>query len=487
MRKAYSPQRRFDCSPIAQVSLNLECRDEIVPVLFGLQHLYRDAALRRKIVARVAEDLNAESRRDVGRPGMDDWQVVVLAAVRLGCNLDYDKLQDLVENHRSLREIMGIGDWQDASSFGYRRICDTLQLLQPETVEKLNQVIVQAGHQLAPDAATSVRADSFVMETNIHYPTESSLIRDGVNKFLPLCAQLAALIGAEGWRQHKHLYKKIKKLTQNIGRVAASKAQGKKEIIESLYADLLARVKMLIERAETLVETAQIDAMSPESLSLSVALEHWLELTEQVCDTACRRVLLGESVPNNEKLFSLFETHTQLYRRGKAATPNQFGRLLLVFEDGAGFISHYHLMDRDAQDSDVVVDETRKAQQKHGGAIETASYDRGFYSPENALNLSEIVDVACVPPRAPTQYAEHMEQAGVEFHQARRRHSGIESSIGSLQRGNGMKRCRDRSEQGFARYMGLAILGRNIHVLGKLLIARENAESLAAKSDRQAA
>ena len=126
-------------------------------------------------------------------------------------------------------------------------------------------------------------------------------------------------------------------------------------------------------------------------ITLSAQLGHWIELTEQVCDTAHRRVILGEQVPNNEKLFSLFEPHTQLYRRGKAGTPNQFGRLVLVFEDGAGFISHYHLMDREAYDADVIVEQTREAQRKHQGQIETASFDRGFYSEENEALLSTIV------------------------------------------------------------------------------------------------
>jgi hypothetical protein len=87
-------------------------------------------------------------------------------------------------------------------------------------------------------------------------------------------------------------------------------------------------------------------------------------------------VILGEQVPNSDKLFSLFETHTQLYRRGKAGKPNQFGRLVLIYEDGAGFISHYHLMDRNALDAEVIVEETRNAQKKHQGQIETASFDR---------------------------------------------------------------------------------------------------------------
>ena len=101
--------------------------------------------------------------------------------------------------------------------------------------------------------------------------------------------------------------------------------------------------------------------------------------------------------------------------------------------------------------------------------------------------LEEIVELACVAPKHPAQYAECMQEASVEFREARKRHSGIESAIGALQSGNGLKRCRDRSEMGFERYLGLGILGRNIHVLGKLVIARRSAESLACHTLRSAA
>ncbi len=354
VRKHYQQQYRFDNSPIANVTLNLECRDEIVPILFGLQHLYNDTKLRRKAVQLIAADLNEKSRRDVGRPGMDDWHVAVLAAVRLGCNFDYDKLQDKVENHRALRGIMGIGEWEDTDGFTFRRIRDTLCQIKPITLSKINDLVVQAGHTIQPDAATSIRADSFVIETN-------------------------------------------------------------------------------------------------------------------------------------DKLFSMFETHTQLYRRGKAGKPNQYGRLVMVFEDGAGFISHYHLMDREANDKDVVVAQTKIAQKKHAGQIETASFDRGFHSDENEVALSKIVDDVCVLPRHPGQYAERLKQGSIQFHQTRLRHSGVESAIGVLQRGNGLKRCRDRSELGFERYFGLAILGRNIHTLGKLLLATHHSQAASAQSKRDAA
>jgi len=302
-----------------------------------------------------------------------------------------------------------------------------------------------------------------------------------------MCADLARSLDIEGWRQSEYLIKRIKKLKQNIGRIAASKSQGKKDILESLYSDLLTRTEQLLARAAGLVKAVKSASSSITILSQVTAIQRWIELTGQICDTAYRRVLLGESVPNCDKLFSLFETHTQLYRRGKAGQANQYGRLVLVYEDAAGFISHYHLMDRDAKDQDVVVEQTKLAQQKHSGQIETASFDRGFHSDENEAVLHEIVSDVCVLPRHPGQYAERLKSGSVKSHRTRLRHSGVESAIGALQRGNGLKRCRDRSEIGFERYFGLAVLGRNLHTLGKQLLSDQHASSMSAKSLRQAA
>jgi len=487
MRKHYEKQRRFDCTPIAELMLNYDCRDEMVPVLAGLQYVYTCSTLRNKVVSLVAQDINEDSRRDVGRPGLDDWQIVVLAGVRLGCNFDFDKLQDQAENHGALRTMLGVGQWVEDVSFSARRIRDTLIQLQPKTIAEINHAITSHGQELHGEAAESVRADSFVVETNIHYPTESSLIGDGMRKIIPLCVDLAAEIGESGWRQSKHLLKRVKADVRTIAQISGSKSPKVLEGLPSAYKRLLDRAAFILGRAKTLQKQGEAEGISMESLALSQELQHWIELTVQVCDTAYRRVILDEKVPNCDKLFSLFETHTQLYRRGKAGTPNQFGRLVLVFEDGAGFISHYHLMDREALDADVIVDQTREAQKKHRGAIKTASFDRGFYTSENEEQLAKIVDEPCVAPRHPQQYAERLANGSEEFHRLRRRHPGIESAIGALQSGNGLKRCRDRSEVGFERYFGLAILGRNIHVLGKLLIARRQAQAAAALSKRKAA
>src|SRR5260221_258368 len=170
------PQERLDCLPITLVKLNLGCRDEIIPILRALQHLYENVPARRELLRFVGQDVNKTSNRKLGRRGLNYWEVTVLAAVRLGCNLDYDKLQDLAENHRSLRQIMGIGDWQDHDvDFDWRRLEDNVTKLRPETLKKISNVVVGVGHRLEPEAIKAVRGDSFVVETNIHYPTDSSL------------------------------------------------------------------------------------------------------------------------------------------------------------------------------------------------------------------------------------------------------------------------------------------------------------------------
>jgi hypothetical protein len=216
------------------------------------------------------------------------------------------------------------------------------------------------------------------------------------------------------------------------------------------------------------------------------AVAEWsqlIERTEQVRGTARRRVLKGETVPNADKLFSIFEPHTQLYQRGNAGEPIQFGRLVLVYEDAAGFITHHHVLPRDAADRDVVVEQTRIVQQRLGGQSEEASFDRGFHTPENQQQLATIVAHPCLPKLG--KLRQKQQQSSVRFRQARQRHPGVESAIGTLQAGNGLERCRDHSELGFDRFVSLGVLGRNLQVLGKLLIAREASRSEAAHSLRQ--
>ena len=482
-----SSQRRFDLPSIKDVSLNYNCRDEMIPILRALQHIYCQPELRDRLLQLVQRDVNAHTRSDRGRPGLSYWQVLVLAAVRLGGNLDYDKLQDLAENHRNLRALLGIGSWDDRTSLDWRRIRENVCLLRPETITAISEAIVAEGHRLAPEAVQKVRADAFVVETCIHYPTEASLLSDGLRKILERAVPMAEGRGLAGWRQHAHLQKRGKRLVRRIGRVAAGRSSHREKRLKALYEKLLRLVDGVVRRARNLLAELGFPAPSEaEDLFGPPSLSAFIVRTERVARTARRRVLQGERVPNSEKLFSLFEPHTQLYRRGKAGEPVQFGRLVLLYEDRAGFVVQHAVLGREETERDVVVAETRRMQQTLGGRVERLSLDRGFHSPRIQRELAQIVPTVCLPKLGARQEAEQRASASEEFLEGVQSHPGVESAIGALQSGNGLARCRDRQELGLERYVALAVLGRNLQTLGRLLIAREDPLSEAAYSRRAA-
>jgi IS5 family transposase len=490
MRSA-RPDDRLDCLPISDLNLNVNCRDEIIPILRSLQHVYAAAPLRRELLALVGKDVNQGSSRQRGRRGLNYWEIAVLAGVRLGCNLDYDKLQDLAENHRRLRQLMGIGDWQDDVTFDWRRIEDNLLKLRPETLQKLNDLIVRVGHALEPQAIAAVRCDTFVVDTNIHYPTESSLLGDGLRKVVTLAARLAQAQGLPGWRQHEHWLHKVKKLVREIGRASRAKNKAGQTRVRAGYQELLLVAAELLLRGRQLAEAMQQPAnrsvLDPAAGVGVKELLQYVDLTAQVCDTARRRVLEGETVPNDEKIFSIFEPHSELIKRGKQPVPVQFGHNVLVVEDAVGFVVAYRVVANGVLDQDLVVPVIKQLQKRFDGRIESASFDRAFHTPENQRELAELVKTPCLASKGEEKGRQQQEEGTLAFRQARQHHPGVESAIGALQAGNGLKRCRDRSKRGYERYVGLGILGRNLQTLGKLLLVRDEAGCQAAKSKRRRA
>jgi hypothetical protein len=433
-----------------------------------------------------------EADPDYGRPGLTLWQILVLASVRLGCDFRWDHLQDLAENHANLRHVMQVmHDWEE-EAFDYRRIRDNICRVRPETIEAINHLIVAEGHRLGPAAAETVRGDSFVAETNIHHPTESSLILDGLKKIFALAPELAGLLGVLGWRQHQSLWKKAKKAAREIGRI---KKGGNYQVrLERAYGKLLQITDLVLPRTQALLDYALQDLPTDreglptgEVAFLLENLVYWHAATTHVCGTARRRVLEGEKVANSDKLFSLFEPHTELIKRGKASQPIQYGHKVFVIEDAAGFICHYKIMPLGTDDREILIPEIKVLRKRLRGRIQSASFDRGFHSPDNQEQLAKLIAHPCLPKPGVKQAAEQESQATVQFRQARQKHAGIESAIGALQSGNALARCRDHSQVGYARYIGLGVLGRNLLILGKLLLAQEHPDCLAAASLRDAA
>ena len=490
MRISHQPQLQLDVTPIAEVELDLECRDRMIPILRGLQHLYAQPEWREQALNLVADDVMGDADPELGREGLTLWQIFVLASVRLGANFTYDHIQYLAANDRSLRAMMQVGDWSE-ERFSWHRIRDNVCLVRPETLEQINQLVVGEGHRLHPEAAEYVRGDTFVAETNVHYPTESGLMLDGLNKICRLAPDLAAMLGLGGWRQSNSLYKKAKKAGRAINRIKKG-GRNYRTRLQTAYEGLFHFADILLPRLETLLEQAlaalsyDSDGLLPddEMSRLYQQLVYWHSVTQHVYNTAYRRVVEGEKIPNVEKLFSLFEPDTELIVRGKAGSPVEFGHKVMVIEDAVGFICHWKVLPIGTDERDMLLPEMRALQERLKDRIQRASFDRGFHSPENQEEMLKVVAHPCVPKPGKVQGPQQEAQATVEFRQSRRQHSGIESAIGALQSGNGLARCRDHSQVGYSRYIGLGILGRNVLLLGKLLLAAEHPKCAAALTKR---
>jgi IS5 family transposase len=303
---------------------------------------------------------------------------------------------------------------------------------------------------------------------------------------------LAEQHGLSGWRQHEHILKNVRKLVQKIGRASRAKGQGGPERLKKLYRELLDLAKELLNRAKQLLLSLAFQAQdsqdriaSASAMPPAMRLHHYLELTQKVCDTATRRVLLGETVPHAEKIFSIFEPETELIKRGKQAKPIQYGHNVLVIEDAVGFICDYQVVGKGVLDQDLVVPVMKKLQKRLGGKIERASFDRSFHTPENQQDLGEIVRTPCIASKGQEKGRKQQKEGTVAFRKARKNHPGVESAIGAMQAGNGLERCRDKTDRGYERYVGLGILGRNLQTLGKLLLAQDDAQCKAAESRRK--
>jgi transposase, IS5 family len=493
MRTAFPANYQAQTTPIERVSFQLRCRHELIPILVALQHLYGRAEVCQQVFQLIQRDINKDTRATRGRTGMSYWEILVLAAVRLGCNYDYDALQDLAENHRTLRQVLGVDD--DAIDpqrppYLWHRIRDNLCLLQPEAIEKINHLLVAVGHELQPTAAEHVRGDTFVVETNIHYPTEANLLADGVRKILDVAEDVQELLPVAGWRQHECWRQRLKKALRYVNRACRSKGPKRPELVRRSYQALYDLTEQLLDRGRQLQQEVAAHLSMPSTVSepplaaLHEQLQEFLSMTTRVLSYSRRRVVDGEKIANTEKLFSVFEPHTELIKRGKQPQPIQFGHKLLVIEDGAGFVCHYRVLDAGELEADIVVAEMATLKGRVPD-LQSASFDSGFYRPGNEEQLREIVPVVCIPVRGAKQAKAQAEQASAAWAEARQAHPGVEALVGVLQRGNGLKRCRDRTVLGYRRYVGLAILGHNLHTLGKLLLQRQAPRSPAAATRRK--
>ena len=487
MRDIIHPQLQLGEQEIGAIKLDPRSRDDIPQILLGLQHIYTTPALREQIFAILEEVLpqsavegeTAKADPNNGRPGMAQWTILVLGVLRLGLNADYDRIQELANQHNTIRQMLGHSDWEDETHYALQTLRDNLRLFTPEIMDRINLVVVNAGHQALKKSPEDVedalngRCDSFVVETNVHFPTDISLLSDAVRKIIGISIELANLNSLSGWRQSAYHQRQFKKQYRSVQRLRHSNSRDEKKKAQKVQ-EILDAYRLLLNMAESLIARAELTRRQspgscPVTMVLLLELDGYIAHARRQIDQTDRRVLQSEVIPHDEKWFSIFQPHTEWISKGKAGVPVELGLRVCVMEDNNGFI-HHHVMEKTTDDK-VAVSMVDESQQRFP-ALSTVSMDKGFHTPANQIALKERLDRVVLPKKGRLSKADKEREYDQKFIALRHQHSAVESAINALE-SHGLDKCPDHGLEGFKRYVAMAIVARNVHRLGAVLRQQE--------------
>jgi len=473
MRKVIEPQMEIGEISIPDVQIDLTSRDEIPKLLIGLQELYRDQSLRKKVFEALKDLIRPDINPNRGRKGMNLWTILVLGVLRLNCNWDFDKLVEIANNHLTLRLMLGHSPFGEPFRYALQTVKDNIKLFTPEILDKINQIVVHHGHEVIGDVHELYGScDSSVVETDVHFPTDISVLLDALRKAILIIMVLCRENGITGWRKGMFNFRKIKRLFTQIRRMkhSSSKNPEKREernqlIIKAhgLYLDLAQAIVDKAKEAIILLSSAGVDVTTQLKID---EIWQFIAHAERQIDQIRRRVVEGQTIPHHEKVFSIFEEHTKWIVKGKAGVPQQLGLNVCFVKDQFGFILHYRVMENetDVQIAVPIIEETQQRFENFKGC----SFDKGFHSPANQEKLAETLESVVLPRKGKLSAVNREIESAEAFKSARRQHAAVESSINALQN-HGLDRCPDHGLDGFKRYVGLAVLGRNIQILGHII------------------
>lgn len=351
------------------------------------------------------------------------------------------------------------------------------KLIGPETLAELNNRVVDLAKQLKVTRGRKLRVDSTVVETTIHYPTDSALVGDGVRVISRLLHKAKAVLGT-GTELGKSVFRSrtrsVRRIAQQLHRVARRKGEEAAEELKQAYSKLLDIAARSRRQAARVRDVLQ-EQGSKQARRIREQFDHFLPLVTQAIEQAARRVLHGESVPAKEKLLSLHEPHTQVIRRHKAGKPTEFGRKLWLGEVEGGIISEFRLLeDGGGLDHPELPASLEAHQQRFGRPPNLLAGDRGVFSPENEelaqkLKIKQIV----LPKSGRVSKARKVHESQGWFKRGFRFRAGIEGRIRVLKRDFGLGRCPDHGEEGMERWVGWGIVRANLTKIAETQAARQ--------------
>jgi IS5 family transposase len=426
------------------------------------------------LVDLVRKDLERGLKKpNAGRQGISPAQTLRSLTLMRVKNWDYRDLRERINDGFTLRAFTQFDSHpvplHDAFNRAFNRIT-------PATLAAINQLVIQAAVELGLEDGKQLRVDTKVVETNIHYPTDATLLWDTVRTVTRLVWDLheKLLRGVKGFTDRT---RSARRRMQAIQRMTARQREQQQT---PKYRELIGITDQVVKNARHVIAAAKrvrkVDVVTGVVIGeICKEITAFCQLGDRVIDQTRRRVLQGETVPAEEKLYSIFEPHTDLIKRGKTLKPVEFGHKVFLAESSHGLITDYRVLDGNPVDSDHVQVSLDHHQKTFQRSPEDYAADRGFYSVENVQNCKDAgVSRVCIPQRGGQRTAEQEElERSRVFKKGQKFRAGIEGRISVLFRGRGMKRCLFKGRERFEILVGAAVLANNLMRIADLMDERK--------------
>jgi hypothetical protein len=471
MRERFDAQLRIGSTPISEIRIPLNSRDEFPPYLRAVQEIYNNSEISTVIFDLVEKAVCKKDSKN-GRPGMNLWTIFVLAGARMCLGTDYDRLHYLANSDSLLRKMIGYCDaFIDDDDISLQTIKDNVTLLNDETLKGINDVIVKMGYGVFKKKETvplRVKIDSYVLESNVHFPTDHNLLLDSGRKSLDMIGKL--LINEpmlDGWRKINSWRKEIKNKQLILSRACASTGKGKEERVEKATNAYLEAARNLAQKIETFVMKTEFNYAKQESILLNLCYFHSMMIKH--IDLVYRRLILKEQIPASEKIYSIFETYTEWITKGKMRPSVELGKRLNITTDQFHLIIDWEISNHKA-DVDMLLPLVDRLIVKF--LIQSLSADKGYFKKEYKELVSLFIPVVVIPKKGKLSVSEKEIESEPLFCKRRHQHSAIESNINELEH-RGLNRCKDKKYEGFEKYVGIGVIAYNLKRIGEYLLEQD--------------
>jgi IS5 family transposase len=464
----------------AQLSFGDRLIAEEVDGLYEEWMVHADEVLADEAIVMAAYEALAKRHRlsrTRGRRGFCAEVVVRLLVLKHARNWSYVVLEREVRANLVYRKFtrIGMAKMADAKTMGKWGVA-----VGPEVIRQIHDRIVSIAKEKGLAQGTKMRVDTTVIETNIHYPTDSSLLGDGVRVLTRVMKKIIKIAGEVGCKLRDRS-RSVKHRVMEIGRASRAKGPRGKAKLHKAYANLLSSTSRVVGQAKRFAREILDGTKSAVGSGGQAALEcfrgeieQMVPRVRQVIAQTKARIFHGET-RSEGKIFSLFEPSTEIIRKGKAGKPNEFGKLVKLQEAENQIVIEYEVYEQRPNDATLLIPAIETHEAVLGRMPRLVAADAGFYSAKNeAAAKAKGVKRVCIPNRSTKSAARRREQKKRWFRNGQKWRTGCEGRISVVKRRHGLSRCRYRGDAGMKRWVGLGVIADNLISMGNALARKAN-------------